>query len=32
MKHSVILSEAKHPSSCDFNELRRSFVARGTSG
>ena len=30
--HPVILSEAKNPGSCIFNELRRSFAASGSSG
>jgi hypothetical protein len=30
--HLVILSEAKNPSSCSCDELRRSFVAFGSSG
>jgi hypothetical protein len=29
---AVILSEAKNLGSCIFNELRRSFVACGSSG
>jgi hypothetical protein len=29
---TVILSEAKNLGSCIFNELRRSFVAGGSSG
>jgi hypothetical protein len=30
--NSVILSEAKNPGSCSFNELQGSFVAFGSSG
>jgi len=29
---TVILSEAKNLGSCNFNELRGSFVAHGSSG
>ena len=32
LRNSVILSEAKNPSSCSFDELQRSFVAFGSSG
>jgi hypothetical protein len=30
--NAVILSEAKNLGSCSFNQLRRSFVACGSSG